>query len=959
MKAPPDTRGGRRLGLAVAALALLLLHPPGCTPDGATSTGLPGLPAARAATVATPAPPPACRPNPLPGRDLFLRGSHNHWNSDEPHRFTWLCDRYELVARLHGEHQFKVGDDAWSRDADLGGRAAAPGAPPAADFSAGRGVPLVPVGIPFTRRFDGTYRFVLSMATDTPTLSISACDVPPLGDAQLFLRGTMNNWAALDDYAFQFSCDAYYLNVKLDGRFDFRIGETQWKEATSFGTPSATGGVEPLAQRPEPLGTGTGSGNLAFRFAGEQTLRLAFPGGKPMLTIGPKSFADPSAVAVDDPVALSLAHDSRALADKSPFGAVTAGTTVRFGVGAAAGVERLTLVVEERRLEGNQDVLEYTEVARVPMTRAADPARPGRDRWTASHRFDRIAVHGYWFEARIGGRDYVLHNNRHAVHWTRERGANGPAAVDEKPQATRTVRRIRLSVYDAGFRVPDYAPDIVYYYVFPERFRNGDPSNDPRPGRDTYQDKPVERHARWAEPPFRPGSGDGSDAVFNNDFFGGDLAGIVEKLDDIRELGANTLYLTPIFQASSNHKYDTADWTRIDPAFGTEADFVRLTREAERRGIRVILDTSLNHVGADSRYFDRFAKHDAKGAFEGGRIRPDSPYASWFSFDATQADPDRQFKGWVGINDLPELDKASPSFRRFAYGAPDSVMKRWLDRGAAGWRMDVAPWVPDDFWREWRAAIKAHRPDALTIAETWFDASKFFLGDMFDGTMNYIFRNAVLDYAGGGSGLDLVRQLEYVREVYPPPAQFALMNLTSSHDAARTRHVFGDHGPGTPPARVAEASRRQLLTVFLQMTHPGSPAVYYGDEVGVTGGEDPYNRATFPWPDQGGTPDLALRQEVRRLIAMRHAHPVLRRGELLAPLHVDANVVVFARRLGGSWAITAVNNADAERTVRVRLPAGAPAAWRDARSAVDASTTADGHLKLTVPAVAGRALLSR
>ncbi|MCB1602935.1 MAG: hypothetical protein KDI66_23170, partial [Xanthomonadales bacterium] len=185
----------------------------------------------------------------------------------------------------------------------------------------------------------------------------------------------------------------------------------------------------------------------------------------------------------------------------------------------------------------------------------------------------------------------------------------------------------------------------------------------------------------------------GSDARHNNDFFGGDLQGLIDKLDHVQALGANVLYLTPVFQAASNHKYDTADYHRIDPAFGTNADFTRLTREAARRRIRVVVDTSLNHTGADSRYFDRYGNFGGQGAYSGSVIRADSPYASWYRFDPTQVDPDKRFTGWVGVTDLPELDKASPAWRDFAYRAPDSVTKRWLDAdaGAAGWRMDVAP----------------------------------------------------------------------------------------------------------------------------------------------------------------------------------------------------------------------------------------------------------------------------
>ena len=661
--------------------------------------------------------------------------------------------------------------------------------------------------------------------------------------------------------------------------------------------------------------------------------------------------------AVTDPVALSLRFDSRVAAHKAPFGAVQAGTAVDFAITAAPGVERLTLVVEQRRLEGNQEVLAYSERARVPMEKSA---AAGTERWTARHRFTDVAVHGYWFEAQIGGQLYAYQNNTDAVFWTREKGSGGPGAIADRPataQALGTVRRFRQTVYSPDFKVPDWAPDIVYYYVFPERFRNGDRRNDPKPGRDRYQTHSVELHENWLDKPYRPGSGDGGDAIYNNDFFGGDLAGLIDTLDYIQELGANTIYMTPVFKAASNHKYDTADFKQVDPAFGSNADFERLTREAAKRGIRVIPDTSLNHTGSDSIYFDRYGNHRSGGAFEGSRIRPDSPYASWYRFDATQKDPDKQFRGWVGVTTLPELDKSSTAWRDFAYRAPDSVMKLWLDRGAAGWRMDVAPWVPDDFWREWRAAIKAHRPDALTVAETWWDASKYFLGDMFDSTMNYIFRNAVQAYAAGGHAAELYRQIELMREAYPPQAFYALMNLLSSHDQARALHVFGWHDDTRDPAVIELARQRLKLAVLFQMIFPGAPTVYYGDEVGVTGGDDPYNRATYPWADLGGRPDTALLAEFKRLIAMRHRHAVLRRGSIEAPLFADEHVVVLARRLGDTWALTATNNARTPRTVTVPLPAGlAPGVLSDALGGSPVQATPQG-LRFEVPAMFGRVLI--
>ncbi len=885
---------------------------------------------------------PVCRPDPLNGRSLYLRGSFNSWGAQAAQRFVWACNRWQLVARLEGEHDFKLADEGWSADADFG----APEGSPQAQRLVLRGAHL-------KRRFGGTYRFTVAMNEQgaNPQLNIETCPVaagtgeggPPLGDTTLYLRGSINNWAALDDYAFQFSCDAYYLNLKASGGHEFKIADSSWK-------PDHTVGADGIA----------GAVNFTRSFDGEHTLRLAWAGGRPQLSVGPKSFADPRVVAVTDPVALSLRFDSRAAADKAPFGAVVAGTTIDFSLGAQPGVSRMTLVVEKRRFEGNQEVLQYTEVARVPMLKAATATPGQRERWSAAYRFADVSVYGYWFEAEIGGKLYAYQNNADAVFWTRENGSAGLGAVAEWPAALGTVRRFRQTVYASDFKVPDWAADTVYYYIFPDRFRNGNKANDPQPGVTRYHQHTVEIHKNWLDKPWRPG--DGSDAHHNNDFFGGDLAGITDKLDYIKDLGANAIYMTPIFRASSNHKYDTADYRQIDPAFGSNEEFTRLTQEAAKRGIRVITDASVNHTGADSIYFDRYDNFKSGGAFAGSRIRPDSPYAAWYSFDPTQKDPDKQFKGWVGVTDLPELDKASASWRDFAYRKPDSIMKLWLDRGASGWRMDVAPWVPDDFWREWRSAIKAHKADAITIAEVWFDASKYFLGDMFDSTMNYIFRNTVLEYAAGGKAAELYRNLELLRENYPPQALHALMNLLSSHDQARSLHVLGWHD-GADAAAVAKAKARLRLAVFFQMTYPGSPAIYYGDEVGVTGGDDPFNRGTYPWADLGGQPDHQMLAEFKKLTQLRHQHAVLRRGSLSAPLFADEHIVVLARRLGDAWAITATNNDTTARRVSVALPADMLASeWVDALTDAPggASVKVDqGRVSFEVPALYGRVLLAR
>jgi cyclomaltodextrinase / maltogenic alpha-amylase / neopullulanase len=921
------------LGIALSAsLAASCASPPRTEPTS-------GSPAVATAS-------PNCTPSPFGKRPLFLRGAFNNWNALESYRFTYRCNTFELVATINGEHAFKVGDEQWSTDADFGG----------ADNVRGTRRKLALRSANLIHSFDGTHRVRVSVPDYVMT--IENCPAAPFGDKTLYLRGTMNNWGALDDFAFTWRCDAYYLNVNLASGQEFKIADAQWSDASSFGISPTSNDALRLQGTPLALARtqdANGAANVNFMFNGPQTLKLAFDNSVAKLSVEPTSFDDPSQQPITDPVALSVKFDSRDASFKAPFGAVTSNTKIDYSLASLPGVERATLVIEKRRLEGNQEILEYSSLARVPMQRLGE-------QWKASHTFNEIAIYGYYFELVIGGKTFIYGNNRDSVFWTRERGSGGVGEIVENPENANGIRRFRQTVYDANFKVPEYAPDIVYYYIFPDRFRNGNKTNDPKPGVDKYQRYTVELHKDWNQKPFKPKSGDGSDEVYNNDFFGGDLAGIIEKLDYIKSLGANTIYMTPIFKAPSNHKYDTADYNEIDPYFGSEADFVRLCEEANKRGIRIVLDTSLNHVGSDSIYFDRYGNHTKtqkppQGAFANNAIKPSSPYASWFTFDTSKTNPDQQFKGWTGITDLPEIDKSSPSFRAFAYGNNDSVMKRWLDKGAGGWRMDVAPWVPDDFWREWRAAIKAHRPDAITISEAWFDSSKYFLGDMFDSTMNYIFRNAVQEYAMGGDARKLYANLELIREQYPLQAQYALMNLLSSHDQARALHHFGYRDESSSPDAIALAKQRLRLSVFFQMVFPGSPTIYYGDEVGVTGGEDPYNRATYPWDDMGGKPDNALLADFKRLTKLRNDNAVLRRGSLDAPIYIDANVIVLLRELNGSYALIAMNNAKTTKEIKVTLPVALRAATlRDSINGESISVN-ERELKFAISPLSGRVLL--
>lgn len=775
--------------------------------------------------------------------------------------------------------------------------------------------------------------------TATPPASANTADCieNPYGTRDLYLRGGMNGWGTSADFKFTYECNRFELVFTATGSQQFKVADAGWTAGTNFGRPS--GGAQPALGVAVPLANG--GGNLTFAFAGTHlaTVDVSQSSTAPTLRIDPY-VVEP----VTDPVALSVKFDSRDEAFKAPYGAINPGTEVTYSLDALAGVTAANLVVSRRTSVANQENIQYLDTERIPMS--ATSAADGHERWTATHTFDAINVYGYYFELTINGREYVYGNNDNVVYQTVEKGTFGVGAIKFAPKSEAKIQRYRQTVYSADFEVPEWAADSVIYYMFPDRFRNGDKSNDPAVGVDTTEGGPIELHTNWVENPFTPGTG--GDSRWNNDFFGGDLAGVIEKLDYLEDLGVNTIYTTPIFEAGSNHKYDTGNYLSIDDNFGTNEQFEQLTAAAADRGIRVIIDASFNHSGADSVYFDRFGRYDSVGAFEGGSVHPESPYAGFYQFTG------QSYSSWSGMPDLAESD----DWKDFAFRNEDSVTDTWLNRGSSGWRMDVAPWVSPEFWREWRTNVKANDPDALTVAETWFDSSQFFLGDTFDTTMNYIFRDTALNFAKGGNAAQVYENIELMREAYPSQVFYALMNLTSTHDATRALHEFGYTSATSSPETIATAKQRQRLSVLFQMTFPGAPSVYYGDEVGVTGGADPQNRRTYPWADQGGNPDTELLGDFKELIALRNDHDVLRHGSISAPLYTDDNVIVLAREHEGELAVTAFNNSGAARDVTVALPAGYEHIVMSDALTGEIVAADDGQLTITVPAVFGSVLVS-
>lgn len=447
-----------------------------------------------------------------------------------------------------------------------------------------------------------------------------------------------------------------------------------------------------------------------------------------------------------------------------------------------------------------------------------------------------------------------------------------------------------ITVYDEDFETEAWMKNAIIYQVFPDRFRNGNLGNDPAiteprygypSGSTAAQDKIMLKD--WTDMPEGYCRGYTSPTVAceeqprGRDYYGGDLRGLIDKLDYMDALGVNVIYLNPIFEAGSNHLYDTQDYLKIDHFFGNNEDFKELATKAHARGMKIILDGVFNHVSSDSPYMDRYGHYDTVGACES----LDSPYRNWFTFTdvapgtgvcaGTDGAKSANYDGWFGYDSLPVLNKNNQEVVDLIYNTNEAAARYWLTLGADGWRLDVMPDAsfPEGFWQNFRDTVLAVKPDAIILGELWKkgDVLPYVYGDTADSTMNYRFRNAILGFFGTVDNKGFyddgqtnqppslfVRKMLSVREDYPDAAYYTLMNLLGSHD---TRRILWTLAPGLNnreekefnAANLAFAKQMLQLSAVIQMTTPGAPTIYYGDEVGVTGDDDPDDRRTFPWID--------------------------------------------------------------------------------------------------------------
>ena len=444
---------------------------------------------------------------------------------------------------------------------------------------------------------------------------------------------------------------------------------------------------------------------------------------------------------------------------------------------------------------------------------------------------------------------------------------------------------------------PDWAKGATMYQIFPDRFHKSGKCDL------TGKLEPYTVHERWDEEVHWQPEPDGK--VLNNDFYGGNFKGIMEKLDYIASLGVTVIYLNPIGKSFSSHRYDTGDYKTPDPMLGTMADFIALCSAVHARGMKIILDGVYSHTGSDSLYFNREGHFAGLGAYQS----KESPYYSWYDF---QNWPDR-YRSWWGFETLPTVNKMDPAFLEYIITGQDSVIAHWLKAGCDGFRLDVADELPNEFLTLLRKQVRKLKPDAVVIGEVWEDASnkvaygqhrRYFVEDQLDGVMNYPLRTAIINFLRErDDGYGLYKTVMSIAENYPKHAFLSNMNCLSTHDSPRILTALMDDFDGSREEKAKRhlsrqqydvAQERLMMASFLQYMLPGTASIYYADEAGMEGYKDPFNRRTYPW----GREDQELLGHFRQLGRLRREYEELRLGDITFTVACDSRLA-FSRSCNG------------------------------------------------------------
>ena len=517
----------------------------------------------------------------------------------------------------------------------------------------------------------------------------------------------------------------------------------------------------------------------------------------------------------------------------------------------------------------------HTQETRLLRFKKTNIFLNNKEWWELEYKADKPGLYFYYFEFNDGsGSSEFIYRGPHQ---------EGLTSIPESSW--------QLTIYKKDFKVAKHFKGATMYQIFPDRFcYSGTPKNHVPTDRDIMN---------WGTPPrWMP---DENGIVWNNDYTCGDLKGIEKKIPYLKELGITVIYLNPIFESHTNHRYSTADYSKIDPLLGTEQDFKDLCETAHRNGIYIILDGVFNHTGDDSIYFNRKNRYNSIGAYNS----KESPYYSWFHFRNW---PD-EYDSWWGFKTLPDVNQENREYIEYITG-DNGIIQKWLKLGADGWRLDVVDELSDSFVEKITASAKKVNPDAFILGEVWEDASnkiayserkKYLLGYELDSVMNYPFANAIIDFLSYNSAETFLDRILTITENYPKPVLDSLMNMLGTHDTARIiTRLAGENceGKGREWQSCHHLSKEaydlglalEMMASAIQYTLPGMPSLYYGDEAGMEGYKDPFNRTCYPWHNNEGP----LLNWYKWLGKLRKYCPLLKEGEFI-PISGAMGCVAYGR----------------------------------------------------------------
>ncbi|WP_242850176.1 glycoside hydrolase family 13 protein [Clostridium polynesiense] len=512
-----------------------------------------------------------------------------------------------------------------------------------------------------------------------------------------------------------------------------------------------------------------------------------------------------------------------------------------------------------------------------------------RHMYSASFKTDTPGLINYFFTIKRGETTFYYGNNLEKY------GGEGDIYKEDP-------KLYQITVYK-DFESPKWYKEGITYQIFVDRYCNGN-----KDGRLNNTKENSFIYGNWYDEPMYIKDSQGE--IVRWDFFGGNLQGIINKLPEIKKLGVTAIYLNPVFEAASNHKYDAADYKKIDPMFGDEETFKELCQKALELGIHVILDGVFSHTGADSIYFNKYGNYPGLGAYQS----KECPYYPWYKF---KEHPD-DYDSWWGFKNHPNVNELNEGYINFIIHDEDSVISKWMKLGAAGWRLDVADELPDEFIKAFKEKMKSLKEDSILIGEVWEDASKkvaydvrrrYFFGEELDSVTNYPFKDSILGFLKGEiEAEEIIRRLMNLYENYPKEAFYSLMNVIGTHDTERALTALQKDGEDK-----AQGEKRLRLATTFQMTFPGVPLIYYGDEAGLMGGTDPKNRAAYPW----GRENKEILGWYKKITSIRTSYEVFKKGDFKF-YKVDKDVLCFERNFEDTTALVIINRDSQEKVIEIK-----------------------------------------